>query len=141
MGDNATTASGAAGENTRTRRARAGHRSRAIAEVGIIPCNLRPLQSAALAICGVLERATAEELVSAYYLKGGAAMELRFAQRARATKDLRFLAIRASISLAGRNTPGLRGDPVALGEGSATRRMAARRRVGDAAPSDAYHSY
>jgi hypothetical protein len=41
-----------------------------------------------LAICGVLERATAEGLVGGYYLKGGVAMELRFAQRARATKDL-----------------------------------------------------
>jgi hypothetical protein len=41
-----------------------------------------------LAICGVLERATAEGLLGSYYLKGGVAMELRFAQRARATKDL-----------------------------------------------------
>ncbi len=41
-----------------------------------------------LAICGVLERVTAEGLVGGYYLKGGVAMELRFAQRARATKDL-----------------------------------------------------
>jgi hypothetical protein len=41
-----------------------------------------------LAICGVLERATAEGLLGGYYLKGGVAMELRFAQRARATKDL-----------------------------------------------------
>jgi hypothetical protein len=41
-----------------------------------------------LAICGVLERATAEGLAGGYYLKGGVAMELRFAQRARATKDL-----------------------------------------------------
>ena len=41
-----------------------------------------------LAICGVLERATAEGLVGGYYLKFGVVMELRFAQRARATKDL-----------------------------------------------------
>ena len=41
-----------------------------------------------LAICGVLERATAEGILGGYYLKGGVAMELRFAQRARATKDL-----------------------------------------------------
>jgi hypothetical protein len=41
-----------------------------------------------LAICGVLERATAEGLVGGYYVKGGVAMALRFAQRARATKDL-----------------------------------------------------
>ena len=41
-----------------------------------------------LAICGVLERALAHGLLGTYYLKGGVAMELRFAQRARATKDL-----------------------------------------------------
>jgi hypothetical protein len=41
-----------------------------------------------LAICGVLERATGEGLLGGYYLKGGVAMELRFAERARATKDL-----------------------------------------------------
>jgi hypothetical protein len=41
-----------------------------------------------LAICGVLERALADGLFGAYYIKGGVAMELRFAQRARATKDL-----------------------------------------------------
>jgi hypothetical protein len=36
----------------------------------------------------MLEQATAEGLLSGYYLKGGVAMELRFAQRARATRDL-----------------------------------------------------
>jgi hypothetical protein len=41
-----------------------------------------------LALCGVLERAMQEGVLGAYYLKGGAAMELRFAQHARATKDL-----------------------------------------------------
>ena len=41
-----------------------------------------------LALCGVLERALAEGILGNYYLKGGVAMELRFAQRARATKDL-----------------------------------------------------
>ena len=41
-----------------------------------------------LALCGVLERAIHEGVLGAYYLKGGVAMELRFAQRARATKDL-----------------------------------------------------
>jgi hypothetical protein len=41
-----------------------------------------------LALCGVLERALAESILATYYLKGGVAMELRFAQRARATKDL-----------------------------------------------------
>jgi hypothetical protein len=41
-----------------------------------------------LALCGVLEKALAEGLVGSYYLKGGVALELRFATRARATKDL-----------------------------------------------------
>jgi len=41
-----------------------------------------------LALCGVLERAIHEGALGTYYLKGGAAMELRFAERARATKDL-----------------------------------------------------
>jgi hypothetical protein len=41
-----------------------------------------------LALCGVLERACHENILGVYYLKGGVAMELRFAQRARATKDL-----------------------------------------------------
>jgi hypothetical protein len=41
-----------------------------------------------LAVCGVLERALQEGILGAYYIKGGVAMELRFAQRARATKDL-----------------------------------------------------
>jgi len=41
-----------------------------------------------LALCGVLERAMSEGVLGAYYLKGGVALELRFATRARATKDL-----------------------------------------------------
>jgi nucleotidyltransferase AbiEii toxin of type IV toxin-antitoxin system len=41
-----------------------------------------------LALCGVLERAMQEGVLGAYYLKGGVAMELRFAQHARATRDL-----------------------------------------------------
>lgn len=41
-----------------------------------------------LALCGVLERACQETILGIYYLKGGVAMELRFAQQARATKDL-----------------------------------------------------
>jgi len=41
-----------------------------------------------LAICGALEKAVQQGMLDAYYLKGGAAMELRFALRARATKDL-----------------------------------------------------
>ncbi len=41
-----------------------------------------------LALCGVLERGCQEEILGGYYLKGGVAMELRFAQQARATRDL-----------------------------------------------------
>jgi Nucleotidyl transferase AbiEii toxin, Type IV TA system len=41
-----------------------------------------------LALCGVLERATAEGVINGYYLKGGVAMEIRFATAARATKDM-----------------------------------------------------
>ena len=41
-----------------------------------------------LALCGVLERALADGILGTYYLKGGVALELRFAGRARATKDL-----------------------------------------------------
>lgn len=41
-----------------------------------------------LALCGVLERAMQEEILGSYFLKGGVALELRFAARARATKDL-----------------------------------------------------
>jgi hypothetical protein len=41
-----------------------------------------------LALCGVLERAVHEGVLDNYYLKGGVAMELRFAEGARATKDV-----------------------------------------------------
>ena len=41
-----------------------------------------------LALCGVLERAVTEQVLENYYLKGGVAMELRFAESARATKDV-----------------------------------------------------
>lgn len=41
-----------------------------------------------LAVCGVLERAIQEGILRDYYLKGGVAMELRFAGAARSTKDL-----------------------------------------------------
>ncbi|WP_321474041.1 nucleotidyl transferase AbiEii/AbiGii toxin family protein [uncultured Paludibaculum sp.] len=41
-----------------------------------------------LALCGVLERARQEGIVGVYYLKGGVALELRFALKARATRDL-----------------------------------------------------
>ena len=41
-----------------------------------------------LALCGVLERAVHEGVLDNYDLKGGVARELRFAQGARATKDI-----------------------------------------------------
>jgi predicted nucleotidyltransferase component of viral defense system len=41
-----------------------------------------------LALCGVLERGVGEGILDNYHLKGGVAMELRFAQSARATKDI-----------------------------------------------------
>jgi hypothetical protein len=40
-----------------------------------------------LALCGVLEQAVERGLIDTYYLKGGVAMELRFARAARTTKD------------------------------------------------------
>lgn len=41
-----------------------------------------------LSLCGALDSATQTGTLAGYYLKGGVAMELRFAERARATKDL-----------------------------------------------------
>jgi hypothetical protein len=41
-----------------------------------------------LALCGALDRAIQIGILAGYYLKGGVAMELRFAENARATKDL-----------------------------------------------------
>lgn len=41
-----------------------------------------------LALCGVLERAIEDGIIANYYIKGGVALELRFGQRARATKDI-----------------------------------------------------
>ena len=41
-----------------------------------------------LALCGVLERAVNEGILDNYDLKGGVALELRFAEGARATKDI-----------------------------------------------------
>lgn len=41
-----------------------------------------------LALCGALDQAMQSGILAAYYLKGGVAMELRFAENARATKDL-----------------------------------------------------
>ncbi len=40
-----------------------------------------------LALCGVLEQAVEKRVIDTYYLKGGVAMELRFAGAARTTKD------------------------------------------------------
>ena len=40
-----------------------------------------------LALCGVLEQAVERGVIDTYYLKGGVAMELRFAGAARTTKD------------------------------------------------------
>jgi predicted nucleotidyltransferase component of viral defense system len=41
-----------------------------------------------LAVCGVLQRAIDEGIITDYHLKGGAALELRFGDRARTTKDM-----------------------------------------------------
>lgn len=41
-----------------------------------------------LALCGALDRAIQTGILAGYYLKGGVAMELRFVENARATKDL-----------------------------------------------------
>src|ERR1019366_9337751 len=41
-----------------------------------------------LALCGVLERAVSEGILDRYDLKGGVALEFRFAEGARATKDI-----------------------------------------------------
>jgi Nucleotidyl transferase AbiEii toxin, Type IV TA system len=40
-----------------------------------------------LALCGVLEQAVERDVIDTYFLKGGVAMELRFARAARTTKD------------------------------------------------------
>jgi hypothetical protein len=63
-----------------------------------------------LALCGVLERAVQESVLGNYYLKGGVAMELRFAEGARATKDV-------DIGLAGERAERLQTfrDALALG--------------------------
>jgi len=63
-----------------------------------------------IAVCGVLERAVQEGLLGNYYLKGGVAMELRFAESARATRDV-------DIGLTGDRTErlGIFRDALALG--------------------------
>jgi hypothetical protein len=62
-----------------------------------------------LALCGVLQRAIDEGAITDYHLKGGAALELRFADKVRSTKDMdvglpgnrreRFLALQRAIAL------------------------------------------
>lgn len=61
--------------------------ARVAREMGINQERLRHWVSF-LALCGVLERARQEGIVGVYYLKGGVALELRFALKARATRDL-----------------------------------------------------
>jgi hypothetical protein len=63
-----------------------------------------------LALCGVLERAVSEGVLDNYYLKGGVAMELRYAEAARATKDI-------DIGVSGKREERLRvfQDAIALG--------------------------
>src|SRR5665213_3250385 len=63
-----------------------------------------------LALCGVLERAVSEGILDNYYLKGGVAMELRYAEAARATKDI-------DIGVSGKREERLRAfqDAIALG--------------------------
>lgn len=61
--------------------------ARVARELGIDQERLRRWVSF-LAICGVLEKAHQAGEIDFYYLKGGAALELRYANQARATKDL-----------------------------------------------------
>jgi hypothetical protein len=63
-----------------------------------------------LALCGVLERVVQEAILDNYDLKGGMAMELRFAEGARATKAI-------DIGLTGERAEWLRafGSALALG--------------------------
>ncbi len=42
-----------------------------------------------LALCGALDRAIEAGILSGYYLKGGVAMELRFAEHARGIRSYR----------------------------------------------------
>ncbi|HVH72015.1 MAG TPA: nucleotidyl transferase AbiEii/AbiGii toxin family protein, partial [Candidatus Dormibacteraeota bacterium] len=81
-----------------------------------------------LALCGVLERATAEGVVNGYYLKGGAAMEIRFATAARATKDM-------DLGLDGTRSDRLKGleRALALGFDAFTFRLKAQMRSMDLA--------
>ncbi len=49
-----------------------------------------------LALCGVLEQTVEHGVIDTYYLKGGVAMDLRFARAARTTKDFDSGACRQS---------------------------------------------
>ncbi|MGH9445134.1 MAG: nucleotidyl transferase AbiEii/AbiGii toxin family protein [Terriglobia bacterium] len=81
-----------------------------------------------LALAGVLERAVAEGVLGSYYLKGGVAMELRFATGARATKDM-------DVGLDGERTDRLKRleRTLALGFDSFTFRLKAQTRKMDLA--------
>jgi hypothetical protein len=61
--------------------------ARVAKEHGLTPERLRRWGSF-LALCGVLERAVPEGVLDNYYLKGGVAMELRFAENACAGRAL-----------------------------------------------------
>ena len=71
-----------------------------------------------LALCGVLEQAVEQGVIDSYYLKGGVAMELRFARAARTTKDF-------DLGLEGNRTERLRrlGDVLQLGFDAFTFRL------------------
>jgi hypothetical protein len=66
-----------------------------------------------LALCGVLEHAMEKGVIDTYYLKGGVAMELRFARAARTTKDF-------DLGLEG-NRAEPRGAPMEIGGGAKVR--------------------
>ena len=63
-----------------------------------------------LGLCGALDRAIQTGVLAGYYLKGGVAMELRFADNARATKDL-------DVGMEGARADRLRSLTEALGAG------------------------
>jgi hypothetical protein len=71
-----------------------------------------------LALCGVLEQAVERGVIDTYYLKGGVAMELRFARAARTTKDF-------DLGLEGNRTEriGRLGDVLQLGFDAFTFRL------------------
>lgn len=81
-----------------------------------------------LALCGVLERGLDEGILGTYYLRGGVAMELRFAGAARATKDM-------DLGLDGNRAQRLKGfeQALALGFDAFTFRMKSQTRSMDLA--------